>query len=387
MNLSIGSGVDSVAPTMTMVDGTTYTGYGRANIAFPNSSMFVAGVPSQDTAPDNNSLTGTNVVTIIGNRRSGVSSRRNPIVIGDTLGGINFNGQSASNSTGIGVNGASITATALDNFTGGTARGTQFTISTVNTATTTSRNRLLLTDRLMQLSADQYQFNNGGYSNIPLSFTTSTWNSSIDQQTFGNTAGTVSMLQLNNTDNTYRNTTHQFSDRTGSFSALNLTTSSATFGSTVTITGYKKCFGDFSNSNTTTFTINTGTALALTAGTASNCSIQAGSQILISQSGTYNLQFSIQLDNSDNADHNFWCWLRKNGSDVSSSATKYTVVKTGANVAALTFNITSNGSDYYQIMAAVDDTTVTVPSYAANSQGFPHPAVPGVIANLIPVGA
>jgi hypothetical protein len=231
MNLGIGSGVDSTAPTMTMVDGTTYTGYGRANITFPNSLMFVQGVPSQDTAPDNNSLTGTNVVTIAGNRRSGVSSRRNPIVIGDTLGGINFNGQSASNATGVGVTGASITATALDNFSGGTTRGTSFIISTVNSGTSITSTRLSLSDRFNSYRADQHQFVDKNNFWIPLSFTTSTWNSSIDSQVFGNTAGTVNMLTMNTTLNEYRNTTHKFTDRTGSFTALNMTTATAVFTS------------------------------------------------------------------------------------------------------------------------------------------------------------
>jgi hypothetical protein len=118
-----------------------------------------------------------------------------------------------------------------------------------------------------------------------------------------------------------------------------------------------------------------------------NCSIQSSDQILISQAGDYNLQFSIQIDNADNAERNFWVWLRKNGADVAQSATKYTIVRSGDQVAALTFNVTSNGSDYYQIMGAVDNALVTLVGSAANSQGFPSPAIPSVIVNLIPIGA
>jgi len=386
-NILIGSGVDSTAPTMTMVDGTTYTGYGRANTTFINSYVNQMGVVPQDSAPDNATLTATNTITIIGNRRSGVSARRNSILVNDTLGAINFNGQNGTNSTGIGVAGAGISVNALDNFA--TARGTNITFTTVNTGTTQAPSRrLLLSDRLITQSADQYLFNNSVNTYVPLSFTTSTWNSSIDSMSFGNNNGTVTMLQLNTTDNNYNNTRHTFKDRSGITTALTLTTSSAVFGSTVVISGYKKCYGDFYNNNTTTFTINTGTAIALTPGTAANCSIQAGSQLLISQAGTYNLQFSAQIINADNgAEHDAWFWLRKNGADVAQSATKYTVIKQGANVAALTFNVTSSGSDYYEIMCAVNDTNVTLPSYAANSQGFPGPAIPAVIVNLIPVGA
>jgi hypothetical protein len=238
MNLGIGSGVDATAPTMTMVDGTTYTGYGRTNLGVINSAMFIHGVPSTDSAPDNNSLTGTNVVTIVGNRRSGVSLRRNPIVIGDALGVINFNGQSASATSGSGVTGASITTTALDNFSGGTTRGTSFSIATVNSGTSVTSNRLSLSDRQNNYLANQHQFVNAGNTNIPLSFTTSTWNTSVDSQTFGNTAGTVNMLTMNTTNNDYRNTTHVFKDRTGSFTALNMTTATAVFTSIPVVPNY-----------------------------------------------------------------------------------------------------------------------------------------------------
>jgi hypothetical protein len=160
LNWAIGSGVDGTAPTMTMVDGTTYTGYGRANIGFSNASVLFTGVPSADSAPDNATLTSTNVVTILGNRRSGATGRRNPIVIGDNLGVIQFNGQSASNSTGVGVTGASITTTALDNFSGGTTRGTNLNIATVNSGTAVTSSRLSLSDRFNVYASNSHNFYN-----------------------------------------------------------------------------------------------------------------------------------------------------------------------------------------------------------------------------------
>jgi hypothetical protein len=334
-NINIGSGVDGTFPTMTMVDGTTYTGYGRANLNFVNATPTFLGVPAQDAAPDNVTVTATNIMTFASGRRSGVSGRRNAIVSGDTLGQFNFNGQTAANATGVGLTGAQMIVSATENFGAG-ARGSQIAFNTVNTATTTISTRLNLSDRI----------------------------------------------------NSYRADSHSFGDKTGSFTALTLSTSTAAFGSGVAITTYNRTYGDFLNTATTTFTINTGTAIAFTPGTVqANCSVQSGSQLLISQSGTYNLQFSIQIANGDNAERNFWVWLRKNGADVAQSATKYTIVRSGAQVAMLTFNVTSNGSDYFQIMGAVDNVLVTLPSYAANSQGFPSPAIPAVIVCLVPVGA
>jgi len=228
LNIVMGSGVDATTSSVVMVDGTTYVGPGKTNLSFVNAQTNFLAVPAQDSAPDNAGLTGTNIINLAAGRRNAVSGRRNQVLSGDTLYSINFRGQNTNNATSSGVTGAAIVATTLETFTT-TQYGSNLALQTVNTGTTTLRNRLLLSDRLMQLSADQYQFNNGNFTSIPLSFTTSTWNSSIDQQTFQNNAGTVTMLQLGATTNTYNNNSHNFSDRTGSFPALTMTTSTAVF--------------------------------------------------------------------------------------------------------------------------------------------------------------
>ena len=337
LNLGIGQAADGTTPTLTPAGavGSFGTGSGAMAISMTAIKPFIVGVPGTDTGPENAGITATNQLIFATGRNSATSGRRNALVTDDVVFSIIGQAQTSTNSTSNGQQVALINVAMQENATN-TTRGTRMTLQTVNTGTTTISNRMLLSDRTNAYYAD----------------------------------------------------THAFNEKTGSFSALSLTTSSAVFGSGVVISGYKKCYGDFLNTGTTSFTANTGTAISLSPGSVqSNCSIQSGSQLLISQSGTYNLQFSAQIENSDNAEHNAWFWIRKNGADIAQSATKYTVIKRGANVAALTFNITSNGSDYYQIMCAVDDTTLTLPSYAANSQGFPSPAIPAVIVNLIPVGA
>ena len=174
LNWGIGSGVDGTAPTMTMVDGTTYTGYGRANIGFSNAAMLISGVPLQDTAPDNNTLTGTNILTILGSRKSGGTGRRNPIVVGDALGVVQFNGQSATNTTGVGVTGAYINAVALDNFSGGTTRGTRFNVFTVNSGTSISSGRMFLDDNFNTFASNAHVFQNKNQSFTALALTTAT---------------------------------------------------------------------------------------------------------------------------------------------------------------------------------------------------------------------
>ena len=240
LNLSIGSGADGFNPTMTMVDGTTYTGYGRTNFAINNAQTAFFGVPTTDTAPDNNTLTGTNFISIISGRRSGTAGRRNQIQINDNLGGLQWRSQSVSNNQGNGNQNIVIQGIALDTQAAG-AQGARLTISTVNTATTTLGTRMTIDNRLMTYAADQHQFSNGGSTNIPLSFTTSTWNASVDTQTFANTAGTVNMLTMNTTNNDYRNTTHVFKDRTGSFTALTVTTATTTVSGALNAPGTYHC--------------------------------------------------------------------------------------------------------------------------------------------------
>jgi hypothetical protein len=161
---------------MTMVDGVTYTGYGRTNFNQINLIQQIFGVPAQDAAPDNVTLTGTNVITFASGRRSGVQGRRNAIVSGDTIGQFNFNGQTAANGVGLGLVGAQIIASAVENFGAG-ARGSQIAFNTVNTGTTTISTRLTLRDR----------------------------------------------------DSIYSSDTHRFTDKTGSFTAVSVTTATATF--------------------------------------------------------------------------------------------------------------------------------------------------------------
>jgi hypothetical protein len=240
LNLSIGSGADGANPTMTMVDGTTYTGYGRTNFAINNAQTAFFGVPNTDTAPDNNTLTGTNFISIISGRRSGTAGRRNQIQINDNLGGLQWRSQSVSNNTGTGNQNIVIQGIALETQAAG-AQGARLTISTVNTGTTSLGTRMTIDNRLMTYAADQHQFSNGGSTNIPLTFTTSTLNASIDSQVFGNTAGTVNMLTMNTTNNDYRNTTHVFKDRTGSFTALTVTTATTTVSGALNAPGTYHC--------------------------------------------------------------------------------------------------------------------------------------------------
>ena len=80
-------------------------------------------------------------------------------------------------------------------------------------------------------------------------------------------------------------------------------------------------------------------------------------------------------------------WLRKNGTNVANSATIVELLKDSKQVITMEWIVSSAGSDYWEIMYAVDDTNLVFPYDAAISSPYTRPAVPPIIVNVIPAGA
>ena len=75
--------------------------------------------------------------------------------------------------------------------------------------------------------------------------------------------------------------------------------------------------------------------------------------------GVYDIQFSAQVDKTDSGTDEIWIWLRKNGTDISDSATSVQLVGNGAHyVAAWNFFVNSAANDYYQLMWYSPDANV-----------------------------
>ena len=145
LNIHEGSGQDG-SPTLTPASGTGSfgTGSGRVNLVKINTQHQIFGVPTEDTGADNPSLKGTNSISFISGRRSGVTGRRNKLLVDDTIGSITFAGQTTDNSTGVGSGAAAITVTAAENFGAAAAGGTMKFATTVVGTNAGSTNRLLL---------------------------------------------------------------------------------------------------------------------------------------------------------------------------------------------------------------------------------------------------
>jgi hypothetical protein len=149
-------------------------------------------------------------------------------------------------------------------------------------------------------------------------------------------------------------------------------------------------YGSFFNDNDIAITANTVANLDLPHTSAnSGVSIASNNQITVTKAGTYNLQLSLQLKNTDNAaDHDFDFWFAKNGTDIANSATQLTVVKNdGKNVAVVNFIDQCAANDYYQIRYAASSANISLETFPAITTPYNRPAIPSAIVTVVPVGS
>lgn len=115
--------------------------------------------------------------------------------------------------------------------------------------------------------------------------------------------------------------------------------------------------------------------------------IASNSRITVTNSGTYNIQFSCQLSSESTAPEDVDIWFRRNGTDIADSNTRFGLsARKGPGdpyhtVAALNFFVTLKASDYVEIMWRASSTDVKLEYYAAPSSPT-RPAIPSVIATI-----
>ena len=112
-------------------------------------------------------------------------------------------------------------------------------------------------------------------------------------------------------------------------------------------------------------------------------SIATSSHIVVANSGVYNIQFSLQVDKTTAAGAHIYIWLRKNGLDVSNSATELAVQGTFSEVvAAWNFVVQSEANDYYELMWSATDSHIRLKAVGASAV---VPAIPSVIVSVVSV--
>ena len=141
-------------------------------------------------------------------------------------------------------------------------------------------------------------------------------------------------------------------------------------------------YGSFYDTSTQTNAASVNTVLINTTAESNGISIVSGSRITAASTGTYNIQFSAQLDKTDAGDDTVEIWLAKNGVDLSWSNTVVMVhANDGKAVPSWNFVLSLNAGDYLQLKWYSADTAMRILSVAAGTR----PAIPSVILTVTQV--
>jgi hypothetical protein len=157
--------------------------------------------------------------------------------------------------------------------------------------------------------------------------------------------------------------------------------------------GIRLPYGAFSDFTSQTTTANTATLMALDTTDFSNeVSLVTGSKLTVANAGIYNLQFSAQLQNLDNAPQDVFIWLKQNGTDIVGSTGKVGMPARKSagvpfhDIKGWNYFLSMNAGDYVQIYWSTTNASVTIETYAAS--GTPtKPSTASVVATLSFVSA
>jgi hypothetical protein len=111
------------------------------------------------------------------------------------------------------------------------------------------------------------------------------------------------------------------------------------------------------------------------------------SRMNVRNAGIYNVQFSVQLENQDSAQHDVDIWFRKNGTNITASNSKFTVPARksasifGHVIAAINYFVELAANDYIEIVWRTESTDVSLEQTPAESSPT-RPATPSVIATM-----
>lgn len=157
--------------------------------------------------------------------------------------------------------------------------------------------------------------------------------------------------------------------------------------------GIRLPYGAFSDFTSQTTTVNTATLVTLNTTDFSNeVTLATGSKITVANAGIYNLQFSIQFQNLNNAPQDLYVWLKQNGTDITGSTGKIGMParKNPADpfhdIKGWNYFLSMNANDYVQIYWSTTNVDVTIQTYAAS--GAPtKPSTASVVATMSFVSA
>ena len=149
--------------------------------------------------------------------------------------------------------------------------------------------------------------------------------------------------------------------------------------------------GAFSSDQDQTAIVNTATLMTLnTTDFANGISIN-NSEITVANAGVYNLQFSVQFQNTDTAFQDVYIWLKQNDTDITGSTGFVSIPNRhagtdGHSIVGWNYFLSMNANDYVEIYWSVPNVAVTIQHLAAS--GTPtKPSTQSVVATLSFVSA
>lgn len=150
-------------------------------------------------------------------------------------------------------------------------------------------------------------------------------------------------------------------------------------------------YGAFQDTTDQTATANTATVMTFNTTDFSNgITVASGSKLTVAQSGIYNLQFSVQFENSDTQDHDVSIWLRQDaagaGTDIAGSNGLVSVPSShggvpGHIIIGWNYFVTLDANDFVEIWWSTTSTQVTIQAYAAGTSPT-RPSTASVVATM-----
>jgi hypothetical protein len=148
-------------------------------------------------------------------------------------------------------------------------------------------------------------------------------------------------------------------------------------------------YGSFSNNTDQTAPSVGSTAVVVydTTEESNGVYLSDSSRLNVRNAGIYNVQFSLQLVNQDNAAQYADIWFRVNGTDVPRSASRFDIparksaTEWGHIVGTVNIFLDMNANDYVEIAGTTSSTLIALEHYAADGT-IPRPAIPAAIVTI-----
>lgn len=138
-------------------------------------------------------------------------------------------------------------------------------------------------------------------------------------------------------------------------------------------------YGSWYDDANQTTTANTTTHMLCGHGTGNGITKISNRDFQVQYAGTYNIQFSVQLDQTSGAGHHIYIWFRKNDIDIPWSASEVAIQGSLAEtIPSWNFIVDMNAGDHLNIMYRVDNANVYLKAVAPSA----IPGIPSVIITM-----